>query len=371
MFKKLKEKINLWTKKIIEKKKEEPKKETKKETKKKAPTPKKIKEKVSPNEETEEEVPSEEETKKKTKKGVSLKKETKEKKGFIKKIKEKISKTKISEEDFEEYQEELEITLLENNTALEVTEKIIDELKKRLVEKEIEKKALEEEIKKELEKILDEILIESEDIIEKIKTKQDKPFVILFCGINGSGKTTTIAKLGSLLKKNNISCIFAAADTFRAASIEQLNEHGKNLDIKIISKDYGADPASVGYEAIQYAKKHKINCVLIDTAGRMHTASNLMREIEKISRVCNPDLKIFVGESITGNDVIEQAKTFDEFISLDGVILTKADIDEKGGAILSIGYILKKPIFFLGTGQEYHSLEKFKKKDIIKKLLNE
>ncbi|GAI77777.1 unnamed protein product, partial [marine sediment metagenome] len=168
--------------------------------------------------------------------------------------------------------------------------------------------------------------------------------------------------------ENKLSCVFAAADTFRAASIEQIKKHGDKLDIKVISHEYGTDPAAVGFDAIQYAKKNFINCVLIDTAGRMHTSKNLIREIEKIAKVCKPDLKIFVGEAITGNDAIEQAKSFNWAIGIDGIVLTKADIDEKGGTALSVGYVTKKPILYLGTGQEYNKIIVFDKKKFIKDL---
>jgi fused signal recognition particle receptor len=160
----------------------------------------------------------------------------------------------------------------------------------------------------------------------------------------------------------------AASDTFRAASIEQLEEHGKNLGIKVIKSQYKADPASVAFDAISHAKSHKIKVVLIDTAGRMYTKSDLMREMEKISRVSKPDLKIFIAESITGNSATEQAKQFNETIGIDGIILSKADIDEKSGTILSVSYITEKPILFLGTGQEYSDLQKFDKEKIISQL---
>jgi fused signal recognition particle receptor len=180
--------------------------------------------------------------------------------------------------------------------------------------------------------------------------------------------TTTIAKIADSLKKQKISSVIAAADTFRAASIEQIQEHGKKLGIKVISHEYGSDPASVGFDAIKYAKKNFIDCVLIDTAGRMHTSKNLIKEIEKISKVTKPDTKIFIGESITGNDVIEQARSFNFSIGIDGIILTKADIDEKGGTSLSVGYVTKKPILYLGCGQLYEDIVPFNKKDFIKKL---
>ena len=294
------------------------------------------------------------------------------KESFFERIKGKISRVKISEKEFEVYSEELEMLLIENNVALAVAQKIINELKEKVVGKEFLRKEIESEIKDNLKEIIENILVEPFSIIDKIREKMSdqakEPYVILFCGINGTGKTTTIAKIADHLKRNGITCVLAASDTFRAASIEQIKKHGEKLGIKVISHDYGADPAAVAFDAIKYAKRNFINCVLIDTAGRMHTAKNLIREIEKIARVCKPDLKIFVGESITGNDIIEQVKSFDWAISIDGIVLTKADIDEKGGTALSVGYVLKKPILFLGVGQEMNAIIPFNKENFIKKL---
>ena len=291
---------------------------------------------------------------------------------FFEKIKSKIQKVKISEKEFEVYSEELEMLLLENNVALEVSEKIIKELKERVVGKEFLKKEIEGQMKDNLKEIIENILVEpfsiADRIREKISDQAKDPYVILFCGINGTGKTTTIAKIADHLKKNGITCALAASDTFRTAAIEQIKKHGEKLGIKVVAHEYGSDPAAVAFDAIKYAKRNFINCVLIDTAGRMHTAKNLIREIEKIAKVCKPDLKIFVGESITGNDIIEQIKSFDWALGIDGIVLTKADIDEKGGTALSVSYILKKPILYLGVGQEMSAIIPFDKEDFIKKL---
>ena len=288
------------------------------------------------------------------------------KQSFFKRI--TSGKRLITEKDFEEYSKELEMLLLENNVALEVTDKILKYLKTDLVGQEVSKKEIEERVNKALKEVIKDILVEPFDLIEKIKEKKQKPFVMLFCGINGTGKTTTIAKIVNLLKKKKLTSIIAAADTFRAASIEQLKKHGEKLNTKVIASDYGADPAAVGFDAIKYAQKNKIDVVLIDTAGRMHTATNLLREMQKIKKVCKPDLTIFVGESITGNDSTEQVKAFDETIGIDAIILSKADIDDKGGTALSVGHTTNKPIIYLGTGQEYDKLEKFDKKKFIEKL---
>ncbi len=293
-------------------------------------------------------------------------------KTFLERIKTKVQRITISEKAFEVYNEELKMLLLENNVALEVAEKVIEELKEEIIGKKLLKKEVESEIKDALKKIIENILIEPFDIMEKIKEKiadqPKEPYVILFMGINGTGKTTTIAKITDFLKKKGFSCVLAASDTFRAAGIEQLKKHGEKIGVKVISQQYGTDPAAVGFDAISYAKKNFINCVLIDTAGRMHTSKNLLKEIEKISKVCKPDLKLFVGESITGNDSIEQAKSFDWAVGIDGIVLTKADVDERGGTALSVGYITKKPILFLGIGQEYNNIEVFDKKKFLKEL---
>jgi len=299
--------------------------------------------------------------------------ERKQKKSFFRKITSKISKVKFSENDFEEYAEDLEMLLIENNVALEVAEKIIEKLREKLVGQEFLKKELEGLVEETLKDTIYEILVEPFDLIEKIKTfkkknLENKPYKILFCGINGTGKTTTIAKFAHLLKKNNLSCVLAAGDTFRAASIEQLKKHGDKLNVKVISHEYGSDPASVGFDAIKYAEKNKIDVVLIDTAGRMHTEKNLMAQIEKVAKVTNPETKIFVGESITGNDIVEQVKVFNDSVKIDGIILSKADIDEKGGTALSVGYTTGKPILYLGTGQRYQDFEKFDRNKFVEKL---
>ena len=236
-------------------------------------------------------------------------------------------------------------------------------MKKELVGKKLHRGKILNSVSETLKNSINSVLsIESFDIIKSIKENKSKgktPFVILFLGVNGSGKTTTIAKIAHMLKKEGISSVIAASDTFRAAAINQLEEHAKKLGIKVIKHDYGADAAAVAYDTIEYAKAHSIDVVLIDTAGRLHSNKNLMEELKKIVRVTKPDLKIFVGESITGNDCVEQAKTFNNEIGIDAIILTKADVDEKGGAALSITYVTKKPIIYLGTGQNYDDLIRF------------
>jgi len=290
-----------------------------------------------------------------------------EKKGFMQRLKERVSSVKISEEKFDELFFDFEMALLENNVALKIVEKIKENLKQTLTEKPVEKKKLDSIILNTLKSTIEEVLdFEKIDIIKRAKEK--KPYIIAFLGINGSGKTTTIAKVASLLKNKGLTSVIAASDTFRAAAIQQMEEHADKLNIKMIKHEYGSDPAAVAFDAVNYAKAKNIDVVLIDTAGRLHSNKNLMDELKKINRVINPDLKIFIGESITGNDCIEQVSKFDSEIGIDGIILTKADTDEKGGTALSVSYISKKPILFLGTGQNYEDLKDFSKEDIVASL---
>ena len=308
--------------------------------------------------------------------------EEKPKKSFWEKIG-LVKKYKITEEDFNELFESLETILLENNVALEVVDYLRENLKKELINLEVNKNEIEKIIKQALKISIESLFSKNINFLEKIKEKarvsvetqnqlqsggSSEPFVIVFFGANGSGKTTTLAKISNFLKQKNISSILAAADTFRAASIEQLSKHGEKLGVKVIKQDYGSDPAAVAYDACEYAKAKKIKVVLIDTAGRMHTKASLIKEMEKIVRVSKPDMKIFVAEATLGNDAIEQAKIFNEAIGIDGIILSKQDVDEKGGTSLSVSYVTGKPILFLGTGQKLGDLEEFDREKIIKQL---
>ncbi|MDD5133092.1 MAG: signal recognition particle-docking protein FtsY [Candidatus Nanoarchaeia archaeon] len=293
--------------------------------------------------------------------------EVKEKKGFFARLKEKVTTSHIDEAQFEELFWELEVILLENNVAVEVIEKIKHDLKKDLVEQPIERGKIDKIVRESLKNSIENLFKVPEiDLIQKVKTK--KPFVIVFVGVNGSGKTTTIAKVAHLLKKHNLSCVLVAGDTWRAASIEQLKNWAEKLKVNVIANNYGSDPAAVAFDGIKHAEAKGIDVVLIDTAGRQHGNVNLMQEMEKIIRVAKPDMKILIAESIVGNDCVEQAKNFDESIGLDGVILTKADVDEKGGAMISISFVTQKPILYLGMGQELDDLKKFDSKEILDKL---
>lgn len=287
-----------------------------------------------------------------------------EKKGIFAKIKEAITTKRISEQQFDEMFWDLELALLENNAAVEVIEKIKQDLKADLVEKPIPRTKVQETIVGSLRKSITDLFpVEPPDLLQIVRQK--KPYVICFVGVNGSGKTTSIAKVAHLLKQHGLSVVLAAADTFRAAAIDQLQQHADKLGVKLVRHDYGSDPAAVAFDAIKHAQASGKDVVLIDTAGRLHSNTNLMDEMKKIVRVAKPDLKLFVGESITGNDCVEQAKQFDDAVGVDGIILAKADVDEKGGAAISISYVIKKPIFYLGTGQEYADLQQFDKDKLI------
>ena len=276
-----------------------------------------------------------------------------------------ISKKEISEKDLENTLFDLEIALLESDVAQEVIDDISANLKNKLLGLSVEKdKTPEKLIQFHVQKSIYEILTKSGtlDLVKKINFKKENkggPFVVVFLGINGTGKTTTVAKVANLLHKNGLSVVLAASDTHRAGAIEQLGEHARRLSLKMIHQRYGADPSAVARDAVEYGKKHRVDAILIDTAGRMQTAKNLMDEISKIVQVVKPDLKIFIGDSLAGNDAIYQAKEFFAYTKFDASILTKTDADAKGGAIISITYLTSKPIIYLGVGQKYDDIIPF------------
>jgi len=289
--------------------------------------------------------------------------------GLFARLKETFTKKSLSPERFDQLFWDLEVTLLENNVALEVIEKLKADLKQVLTSGKVSRLGVEELVLVSLRRSVEEVLgVPGFDLVRKVKASPKRPYVIAFIGVNGSGKTTTLAKVANLFQTAGLSVVMAASDTFRAAAIDQLKVHADKLGVKLISQGYGADPAAVAYDAIEHAKAKRIDVVMIDTAGRLHSNTNLMAELQKVVRVSQPDLKIFIGESITGNDCVEQAKEFQRLVGIDAIILSKADVDEKGGAALSISYITKRPILYLGVGQAYGDLKEFDKADIIRGL---
>lgn len=283
-----------------------------------------------------------------------------------------VSSKKITEKDLNKILEDFELSLIESDVSMKVSEKIVNELKKKMAGEKIGLTSNKKDfVKTAVEETLTEILeFKKYDIFKEInkKKKTGEIFSIAFVGFNGTGKTTTIAKFAKLLSSKGYKIVIAASDTFRAGSIEQLSLHAENIGIKVIKHNYGADPAAVAFDAINHAKARGIDVVLIDTAGRSEMNRNLMDEMKKLVRVSNPDMKIFVGDSLAGNAVAEQAEKFSE-IGLDGSILTKVDADSRGGAALSISYITEKPILFIGTGQGYDDLEPFDPKWLIERIL--
>jgi len=276
-----------------------------------------------------------------------------------------LGEKELKEKDIEDILFELEISLLESDVAIEVIDAIKSDLKEKLVGTRVEKNEIENFVKQSLIQSISKLFEEAGtiDLLENISSKKDstEPYIILFVGINGTGKTTTLAKLAHLLQKSKFSLVVAASDTFRAGAIEQLKEHTNRLNLKLVAQNYGSDPAAVARDAVLYAKSHKIDCVLIDTAGRMQTSKNLMDQIEKITNVVKPDFKIFVGDSLAGNDTVNQAKEFHEYVKFNASILTKSDADARGGAALSIVKVTSTPVIFVGVGQEYDDLKPFDK----------
>jgi fused signal recognition particle receptor len=286
----------------------------------------------------------------------------------------KVTTTELRGESLNPVLGEFRMTLCENDVAYPVAEKVCDELAKRLEGVQVKrledrKKIVEDNLRQVL---LDVMLTEKHiDILGKAeeKCKHKEPYVVMFVGINGTGKTTTIAKVAQFFKDKKYSVVLSGSDTYRAGSIEQLEEHAKRLNVRMIKHQYGADPAAVAYDAVSHAKAHGTNIVLIDTAGRMQTNQNLMNELAKVKRVITPDLTVLTVDSLAGNDAVQQAEEFNKFVGIDATILTKVDADVKGGAALSVTYVTQKPILFIGVGQAYKDLEVFNPEKFVNMIL--
>ena len=279
---------------------------------------------------------------------------------------------RIKEDGLDDMLWELEVALMEADVALPVVEEIKQGVRDNLLGKKFSRgHTLEEVVELSLKDAVHNVLKLNEFDFDEWFSQQKRPVSIMFVGINGTGKTTAIAKIANRLQKQGMTVVMAAGDTFRAGAIEQLSIHADRLGCKIIKHNQDADPAAVAYDAIEHAKAKRRDCVLIDTAGRMQTNSNLIDEMKKIVRVAKPDLKVFVGDSLAGNDAVEQARAFDEAIGVDAVILTKIDADSKGGAALSIAHTIGKPIAFVCNGQEYDDIIKFDSDWMLKRLFDD
>jgi fused signal recognition particle receptor len=287
---------------------------------------------------------------------------------------EKISKIELTGKDLENILQELKTTLAENDVAYPVAERICDGIRQKASNIQIARLG---DRRQPVAEIVREAILEvlkgsgEASFFQKIDEKKQKrePAVVVFVGINGTGKTTTIAKIAYLLKKRNYSVVIACADTFRTGSIEQLEEHARRIDVKTIKHTYGADAAAVAFDSINHARANGINTVLIDTAGRMQTKRNLLEEMKKIVRVASPDFVMLVVDSLTGNDAVEQGRSFSESVKIDGVTLTKLDADARGGSAISLAAIIGKPVIFAGTGQAYEDLISFDPATIVNKIV--
>ncbi|MFX1518884.1 MAG: signal recognition particle-docking protein FtsY [Promethearchaeota archaeon] len=297
-------------------------------------------------------------------------------KGFA----EKVGTKTLSEDQIEDVLWDLQLILLENDVALEVATEIGELLKRQLAGEKVGRlKSTKKFVYDSLRNAILEILtVEGIDLLELAKKskEQGQSLAIVFLGVNGTGKTTTLAKLTHYFQKKGFSVVLAASDTFRAGSIEQIEIHAKKLGVKVIKHKYGSDSTAVAFDAVSHASAKNIDIILIDTAGRMQTNKNLMGEMEKIVRVLNriegvKVITVFVGDSLAGNDAIEQAREFNDSVGIDASILTKVDADAKGGAAISIAYVTKKPIIFIGVGQEYKDLDAFYPQEFAEKIVPE
>jgi len=285
-----------------------------------------------------------------------------------------VSTKTLSRKELEEVLNDFLYELIESDVAYDVAEDIIatlvSELEGTKVKRGIDvKQYVQEVLKEKMKKLLTNVEKPGFENELLSLVKNERPVIILMLGINGVGKTTTIAKVAyRYTRKLGLRVVISASDTFRAGAQEQLEKHARNINVPIVKHKYGSDPAAVAYDTVMYAKSRGFHVVIVDTAGRMHTDSDLMDELRKISRVVKPHYKILIVDALTGNDAIEQAKTFNEAVGIDGLIVTKVDADVKGGVIISLAHEVKKPILYVGTGQGYEDLDIFTSEWFIKKL---
>jgi len=294
----------------------------------------------------------------------------------LKGILDKISSTGLSEKDLDPVLWDLQLHLIGSDVSVEVAERVCAELKQRLLGSDAPRFGDRSRLVRDALRQSIEAVLSSQGSLDLLKVAADhkrrgEPLSVMFVGINGTGKTTTIAKVARLLMDNGYSVVLASGDTYRAGAIEQLEEHGRRLGVRVIRHKYGSDSAAVGFDAVQHAKAQGIDVVLIDTAGRMQTNRNLMDELQKVKRVVRPSLTIMILDSLIGNDATEQAMTFNQAVGFDAAILTKVDADAKGGSSLSVSYLTGKPVIYVGVGQGYGDLQPFDAGWFAEKLLAE
>lgn len=286
-------------------------------------------------------------------------------KDFSENVKSKVAEKELDKDTLDPLLEDLRLKLLQNNVSLEAAEAIEEELREQLLGEQVKRGRAEEKVNEAVKETLLELLDDSFDFQSELENS-DEPPVVFFIGFNGSGKTTTASKIANSLQEKGQDVVMGAGDTFRAASIEQLEKHGDNLGVEVISHEYESDPAAVGYDTVEHAEKEG-KVALVDTAGRSHADQNLMDEMEKMVRVNDPDITFLVVDALAGNDVLEQAEAYEGMF--DAVIVTKMDVDENGGAIISISERSGKPVAFIGTGQDYEDIDDFDKEDFVEEII--
>ena len=294
----------------------------------------------------------------------------------LKGIVNRINSAGLTEKDLDPILWDLQLQLIGNDVSVEVAEKVCSELKERLLGEDAPRfgdksRLIHESLRASLESVMGgSERMDLPELVAEARARGE-PFVVMFIGINGTGKTTTIAKTARLLMDRGFTVVLASADTYRAGAIEQLEEHGRRLGVRVIKHRYGGDAAAVGYDAVEHAKARGVDAVLIDTAGRMQTNRNLMDELTKMKRVVQPDLTVMILDSLIGNDATEQAMTFNDRVGFDAAVLTKVDADAKGGSSLSVSYLTGKPVIYVGVGQDYDDLQPFDAEWFAERLLGD
>ena len=265
---------------------------------------------------------------------------------------------------FDELLEELEMVLLEADMGSRALEAVLTALRNELIGSRLRRgadltKVIEASLKRALRSLLAAGYWDFNATIDQMVDAGDTPVIVMMVGVNGTGKTTTTAKIAHRLKEEGKTVVLAAADTFRAGAIDQLESHAEKIGVRCVSSERGGDSAAIARDAVESAKARGADVVIVDTAGRMTNKINLMNELQKVHRVAQPHLVLFVGDALAGNDAVEQAVEFQRMLKFDGAVLCKLDTDAKGGAALSIAHATGRPIVLAGVGQGYGDLQQF------------